>query len=702
MQHLSSLKAIALTLLLTACSTVEEVSPPTGDTDSRSITGDATIAPADGFQGEDDRLTFDAGSDGAVYEFVPQEGGFLWPCSGSGDCLSSYCLETEKYGDVCTTYCEEECPLNWKCKSKTVGADIIFLCSPPETDLCEPCSKHEDCGTPDDLCLPIGTAGETYCTTACSEPDDCPPDYQCDRVDFESISRDLCRPTSGSCVCLGELDGSSQLCANDNPLGKCYGERICQGPDGWTECSAAVPAQEVCDGLDNDCNDDKDDGLTPVLCEVTNEHGTCQAQELCAGTDGWLCPAQTPAAEICDGIDNDCDGGIDNNLADTDKPCDSPEDADDCMNGTFVCDAAKASMVCTGDQNIEEICNGLDDDCDGATDEEFVDSDGDGEADCVDPDDDGDGIPEDGDGSGVEGDNPCSPPELAESCDDNCPGVANSLQIDEDKDGIGDECDVDTDNDGVPDNEDCAPLDPTIHPGAPEVCNGKDDDCDGQTDPPGMEGCKMFFIDADSDSFGFDGLNQCVCGNEGTPPFTASAGGDCNDSNPEINPLAEELCNEMDDNCDGDVDNFGATGCTMRYLDEDQDDFGVPSDQACVCGAKGFYSASQAGDCDDGDPDIYPGADEYCNDKDDNCNFKTDEEGTLGCNEYYLDEDNDDYGLDDFMKCLCAPKGAYHAELSGECDDTDSEINPSKAELCLDGKDNNCNGSIDEANCSWQ
>ena len=228
-----------------------------------------------------------------------------------------------------------------------------------------------------------------------------------------------------------------------------------------------------------------------------------------------------------------------------------------------------------------------------------------------------------------------------------------------------------------------------------EVCDGEDNDCDGVTDEKDAEGCNVFYIDADQDGFGYHELAECWCGEAGEKPFTAPLAGDCNDSNLDVHPLAEEICNQMDDDCDGDVDNVGATGCVLKYKDGDDDDYGLLSDKECVCGSKGVYSASEAGDCDDTDGDVYPGAVEFCNGKDDNCNFQTDEEGSLGCDNCYLDNDGDGYGVESNFKCLCSPAGIFQAPLPGDCNDGDEDIKPGQEEVC-DGQDNDCDGSVDE------
>jgi len=127
----------------------------------------------------------------------------------------------------------------------------------------------------------------------------------------------------------------------------------------------------------------------------------------------------------------------------------------------------------------------------------------------------------------------------------------------------------DFDSDGTVDLLDCAPQDPNIFPGAEELCNGLDDDCDGELGPEEIDG----------DSDGFLG---CL--------------NDCDDDLEEVFPGANEACNSRDDDCDGEIDE-GVDGS----VDLDAD--GVPCSE----------------DCDDTDASLFPGNLENCDGADSDC-----------------------------------------------------------------------------------
>jgi hypothetical protein len=695
------LSALAVILLFAVGSQVScggkgRDNAPSGD-GGGDLTGDATGVSFEELVAADAAELLPFGDVDWNFEYVPEEGGFLWPCTSGEECLSGYCITTTKRGGVCTTYCEDECPLNWKCKSKQVGSDVIFLCVSPEDDLCRKCSTDDECGAPEDLCLDIGVEEQRYCGIACTAQKDCPTDYECEAVADGGASQ--CAPASGSCICLGELDGTSRPCTQESDAGKCYGEETCQGELGWTGCTAATPEEELCDGADNDCDGLADELLEPAPCERTNEFGTCTGTEQCQGAGGWSCSAAEAQEEVCDGDDDDCDGEVDEDFPENGLPCDSPEDDDKCPNGFWTCPSDVGMPVCQGDLPVEESCNGLDDDCDGKVDEYFpemgqpCDSEGDEDlcakgswscpAGAVEP--------------VCEGDEPKT--ETCNGVDDDCDG-----EVDEYFPEMGQPCDSPDDADKCANGTWTCPagLGTLVCDGdqaKPEVCNGLDDDCDGITDPPGAGGCKNFYIDADFDGFGYAPLVSCMCGEKGQAPYTSMAAGDCNDSNAAVNPLAAEVCNQVDDDCDGDVDNYGAAGCQNRYRDHDGDGFGTTSDFKCVCGSKGEYKAVAANDCNDDDPKIFPGADEFCNGKDDNCNFTADEEGSLGCNKYYYDGDSDGYGVKDFFKCACKPAGIYKADKFGDCNDENGAVHPGQPEKCSNLLDDDCNLLVDELPC---
>ena len=434
-------------------------------------------------------------------------------------------------------------------------------CAPDCGDgVCKPTESEEtcfiDCGC-FPVCVPDWECGEDLngCGETCAA---CPHGgWECDGHEC------ACALEEGGCSCTEDTVGKLEPCANTNQHGTCWGEHVC-GPDGWAPCDAQVPAEEDCNGLDDNCNGAVEEGVKNKLCFNENEYGTCIGLDVC-GEGGWSgCDAQVPGPEECNLADENCNGQIDEDVVETE--CENSNDYGSCA-GFSTCVAGK--VACDAATPMPESCNGADDNCDGFADEGYPNLDGDALADCVDDDDDGDGVldtidncplipnalqtnsdgfPDGGDACDPDDDNDghMDPGDncplvynplqedsdqdgLGDVCDgdkdgdgksddiDNCPFVANPDQADLDEDGSGDACDPDDDGDGFADGDDCQPLDLLSFPGAPELCDGVDNDCDNLTDEGVMSSCG----NCDSTCY------QASVGPTGDKPFQCLLPGDC-------------------------------------------------------------------------------------------------------------------------------------------------------------------------------
>ncbi|HZI16372.1 MAG TPA: putative metal-binding motif-containing protein [Myxococcus sp.] len=195
---------------------------------------------------------------------------------------------------------------------------------------------------------------------------------------------------------------------------------------------------------------------------------------------------------------------------------------------------------------------------------------------------------------------------------------------------------------------------------------------------------RSFYVDGDGDGVG---AGAAVSGCTAPSARHVAQGGDCDDMRASVRPGLPEACDGLDNDCSNGIDDGLAR--TPYFLDGDRDGRGAgPAVTACVAPPD---HVAQDGDCDDGDAQRRPGFSETCDGKDNNCDSTIDD--GLPVNTYFRDADTDTYGLQTDTRQDCRAPAGYVAR-AGDCDDGDAQRRPALSETC-DGKDNDCNGSID-------
>ena len=594
------------------------------------------------------------------YICVPAYWDVCEPCKSKNQCGldKDLCVAIGNEGNYCALGCsiDLDCPPGFVCEIVTdVDNNQVKQCIPEsgscscrtsnqgETRGCEVTNQYGTCPG-QQVCL--GIEGWSLCEAPPPSPETCDGlDNDCDGKPDDGYPD---TDADGVADCIDPDDDNDDVLDGDDncPLNANEGQydldkdgegNACDldddddGDPDEVDCAPLEPlahhgAKETCDGVDNNCNGqvdegyaDKDlDGMANCVDPDDDNDGDLDATDCDPNNKN----VYNGALEACDGLDNDCNGKVDEGFIDYDG-----DGVADCVDVDSDGDLDPDISDCAPfnkeiHNSAVEACDGVDNNCNLQVDEGYADKDKDGLANCIDPDDDNDGDPDPTDCAPLDPTMFHGGQEKCDGIDNNCDGKVDEGYPNFDGDGEADCIDNDDDNDGDPDIVDCNPVDAEIFNGAQEVCDGQDNDCNLLVDEPGSQGCVTFYKDKDDDGFGMTNKFLCLCGPG--DEYTATQPGDCDDSVLSINPDGTEVCNNSDDDCDGTKDNPGSLGCESHFMDLDNDGYGS-NQGTCICWPNNMYTTTNGGDCNEQDPAIHPGAMEACDGIDNNCDGNIDE-----------------------------------------------------------------------------
>ena len=482
-------------------------------------------------------------------------------------------------------------------------------------------------------------------------------------------------------------------CDDDNELIYPDADEICDGID--NNCDGSIDEDVLLTfyvDFDEDGFGNEEEPLQ--ACEVPD--GYVSNGSDCNDADATAYPS---AEEICDGIDNNCDGSIDEEVQDLFYVDADGDGFGDDNNTIPECQPTIGLSPIGGDCNdmdpsispiANEICDGIDNNCDGSIDEDvlltfYMDFD------------------EDGFGNEEEPLQACEVPDGYVFNSDDCDDIDSQIHpfadeycdtIDNDCDGFIDESGsldalvwyTDSDGDGfgnvssttigcnqplnhVSDSADCDDSNANINPNAIEICNGDDDNCDGTIDEDGTPDATTWYADFDGDGFGNPNATHEACQQ---PSEYVLDNTDCDDSNNSIYIGAPETCNNTDDDCDGDIDEQ-AIDTISHYLDLDSDGFGDDTTLTESCTLPSNASLL-GGDCDDTTNAVSPNGTEICDGLDNDCDGNTDDSNAIDTQTWYADSDEDGNGtLSTFIEQCDQPTG--YVDNNNDCDDNDPTLN---------------------------